>query len=68
MVSNNLPTRVCSLGEGHLRPHRTVLSRVRPAHSDPEGQEERSAATLQIPDRRAVRWDQNVDGEEESKL
>lgn len=58
---------MCPLGEGHLHPHRAVLNRERPAHSNTEGQEERNAAILQIPDRRAVRWDQNVDGEEETQ-
>lgn len=52
---------VCPLAEGHLRPHRAVLHRERPAHSNIEGQEERNATTLQIADRRAVRWDQNIE-------
>lgn len=50
----------CSSGKGHPHPHRDVLNRERPAHSDSEGQEERNGEVLQIPDRRAVRWDQNV--------
>lgn len=60
--------RVSFLGEGHLHPRRAVLNRERPAHSNAEGQEERNATTLPIPDRRAVRWDQTVEGEEENKM
>lgn len=58
---------VCPLGEGNLHPHRAVLNREQPAHANTEVQEERNATALQIPDRRAVRWDQNIEGEEESK-
>lgn len=50
-------------GEGHLHPQWDVLHWERPAHSNAEGQEERNAPVLQIPDRRAVRWNQNVDEE-----
>lgn len=57
------PADMCAclrLGEVHLHPHPAVLHRKRPAHSNAEGQEERNAAVLQSPDRRAVRRDQNV--------